>query len=60
MLTAEPWTREDTKDLRRRYGSTPNRTLAKDFGRTIEAVEHKARKLRLHKSKEYLRSLGKK
>ena len=54
----ENWTVGDVRTLRKLFGNTPNKTVAVALDRTPKAVERKASKLGLAKTKKYLRSLG--
>lgn len=52
------WTREDVRQLRKLFGNSSNVIVATALGRTPKAVERKASKLGLNKTKRYLRTLG--
>ena len=52
------WTREDVRQLRKLFGNSSNVIVATALGRTSKAVERKASKLGLNKTKRYLRTLG--
>ncbi len=47
----ERWSHQDSMELRRLYGSTPNPELCRIFGRSIGDIEHRATELALRKSK---------
>jgi len=53
------WGDEEVKVLREMYGNHSNLEIAKRLSRTVSAVVHKARKLKLRKHKRYLRKMGK-
>jgi len=52
------WTSEDVRVLRKFFGNNSNVFVATRLGRTPKAVERKASKIGLNKTKRYLRSLG--
>ena len=52
------WTREDVRVLKNIFRDSPNVIVAMRLGRTTKAVERKASKLGLNKTKKYLKSLG--
>jgi hypothetical protein len=52
------WTREEVRTLKQIFGNSPNATVAARLGRTPKAVERKAAKVGLTKTKRYLKSLG--
>lgn len=54
----EEWTREDVRTLRNLFRNNSNTDVAAALSRTPKAVERKASKLGLTKTKKYLRSLG--
>lgn len=54
----EPWTREDIRTLKSLFRNNSNIAVATALSRTPKAVERKASKLGLTKTKKYLRSLG--
>jgi predicted transcriptional regulator len=51
-IQPEPWTEEDTRQLRRLYPNNHNKDLAEQFNRTIVAIRRKAIKLGLKKDWE--------
>ena len=53
-----PWTREEVRTLRSIFRNSPNVTVAQVLDRTPKAVERKAAKLNLTKTKKYLRKIG--
>ena len=52
------WTREETRTLKKLYGTNSNVALSSVLERSRKAIERKAHSLGLLKSKKYLRSLG--
>lgn len=54
----EIWTREELRTLRSIFRNSSNVSVAQMLDRTPKAVERKAGKLRLTKTKKYLRSIG--
>ncbi len=54
----EGWTTGEVRTLRKIFGNTSNRAVAVALDRTPKAVERKASKLGLTKTKKYLRSMG--
>jgi len=54
----EPWTREEVRTLRSIFRGRSNVEVAELLDRSTKAVERKAAKLGLTKTKKYLRSLG--
>ena len=56
--TGSVWTREEVRTLKQIFGNTSNATVAARLGRTAKAVERKAAKVGLTKTKRYLKSLG--
>lgn len=54
----EAWTREEIRTLRSLFRNRSNTEVANMLDRTPKAVERKAAKLGLTKTKKYLRSLG--
>jgi hypothetical protein len=55
-----PWTKQEIRKLRQFFGRCSNIDMANKIQRTPKAIERKAAKLGLSKSKKYLRSLGRK
>lgn len=51
----EAWTREEVRTLRTLFRNSPTATVAQALDRTPKAVERKAAKLNLTKTKKYLR-----
>ena len=54
------WEKNETKMLKKMYGSQPNSKIASLLKRTPKAIERKAAKMKLFKTKKYLRALGRK
>ena len=54
------WTREEVRTLKSIFRNRSNTEVAVVLDRTAKAVERKASKLSLTKTKKYLRSLGRK
>ena len=54
----ESWTREEVRTLKSIFRNTTNAEVAATLQRSPKAVERKASKLGLTKTKKYLRSLG--
>ena len=54
----EAWTREEIRTLKSIFRNQPNTAVAQVLDRTPKAVERKAAKLSLTKTKKYLRKLG--
>lgn len=52
------WSREEVRTLRTIFRNSSNAEVATVLGRTPKAVERKASKLGLTKTKKYLRSIG--
>jgi hypothetical protein len=55
----ESWTSGDIRALRKLFGNRSNKSVATVLDRTTKAVERKASKLGLAKTKKYLKTLGK-
>jgi len=54
----EVWTREEIRTLRSIFRNRATTEVAQVLDRTPKAIERKASKLGLSKTKKYLRSLG--
>lgn len=54
----ESWTREEVRTLKSIFRNQSNAAVAQVLDRTPKAVERKAAKLSLTKTKKYLRKLG--
>ena len=59
-LTKGVWSRDDLKQLRRLFPAHPTAEVATHLGRPTEAVKKKASRMGLRKSRNYMRSLGRK
>lgn len=59
MKIGQEWTKDEVKMLRKLFGNRSNETVANMLNRSIKAVERKASRLGLRKTKKYMRSLGK-
>ena len=58
MIMRRDWTKEEIRALKKIFGGNSNRSVAGILERTPKAVERKAAKLGLAKTKKYLRTLG--
>lgn len=56
--TGVDWTKEEIRTLKALFRNSSNAEVAATIGRTPKAVERKAAKLGLTKTKKYLRSIG--
>lgn len=54
----EMWTVDEVRTLKRIFRNSSNTTVATTLNRSPKAVERKASKLGLTKTKKYLRSIG--
>jgi len=52
------WNKQDVKTLRQYFGRYSSASVANMLQRSIRSIESKALRLGLHKTKKYLRSLG--
>ena len=52
------WTLDDVRTLKKFFRNNSNQSVADLLGRSSKAVERKAAKLGLTKTKKYLRALG--
>ncbi len=52
------WTKGETSLLTRLFPNTPTVVVAKKLGRPHDAVKRKASRMRLRKSKRYMKSIG--
>jgi hypothetical protein len=52
------WTKADINLLKRLFPSNPTSRIAAKLGRKTDAVKKKASRMKLRKSKKYLKSLG--
>ena len=54
------WTAAEVALLRKLFPTNPTSKIAKQLGRKTDAVKKKASRMKLRKSKKYLKSLGRK
>lgn len=54
------WSKDDLKELRRLFPTHATAEVASHLGRPTEAVKKKASRMGLRKSRNYMRSLGRK
>jgi hypothetical protein len=52
------WTKKDINLLKKLFPDTPTAKIASKLGRPTDAVKKKASRMRLRKSRKYLKSLG--
>jgi 3-phosphoglycerate kinase len=52
------WSKSEVNTLRRLFANNPTAKIAAQLGRPTEAVKKKASRMKLKKSKKYLKSLG--
>lgn len=52
------WTKADINLLKRLFPNNPTSKIAAKLGRKTDAVKKKASRMKLRKSKKYLKSLG--
>jgi len=52
------WSKAETNLLRKLFPNTPTAQIAAKLGRPTDAVKKKASRMKLKKSKKYLRSIG--
>jgi hypothetical protein len=52
------WTKADTNLLKKLFPNNPTSRIAAKLGRKTDAVKKKASRMKLRKSKKYLKSLG--
>ncbi len=55
-----PWSKSDINLLKKLFPDNPTARIAAKLGRPLDAVKKKASRMRLRKSKKYLKSLGRK
>ena len=53
------WTTKEVNTLKKMFSTNPTAKIAKMLGRPTDAVKKKASRMKLRKSKKYLRSIGK-
>jgi len=56
--TLKQWTKAEVNLLKKLFPTNPTSKIAKKFGRKTDAVKKKASRMRLQKSKRYLKSIG--
>ncbi|MFC1739795.1 hypothetical protein ACFL1G_12225 [Planctomycetota bacterium] len=54
------WTKKEITTLRKLFPNNSTAKVAGKFGRSVSSVMHKATRLKLKKTKKYLKSIGKK
>jgi len=54
----EEWTKEEVRFFKKIYRNHPNSYIADLLNRSVKAVERKAEREGLYKTKKYLRSIG--
>jgi hypothetical protein len=54
------WTKKEIGTLKKLFPNNSTPTVAKKLGRTESSVMHKAMRLKLKKTKKYLKTLGRK
>ena len=54
------WSKEEIRTLKKMFGGNSTQMVANILERTAKAIERKAAKLGLVKTKKYLRTLGRK
>jgi len=54
------WTKKEITALRKLFPNNSAAKVAKKLGRTVPSVMHKAMRLKLKKTKKYLKSIGRK
>lgn len=52
------WTKSDISLLKKMFPNNPTAAIAKELGRPTDAVKKKASRMRLRKSKRYMKGLG--
>jgi hypothetical protein len=52
------WSAKDVALLKKLFGNNSTAVVAAELGRPVDAVKKKASRMRLRKSKRYLKSLG--
>ena len=53
-----PWSTRETNLLKKLFSTNPTAKIAARLGRPLDAVKKKASRMKLRKSKKYLRSIG--
>ena len=54
------WSKSEVTLLRKLFPSNPTAEVASRLGRSLDTVKKKASRIRLKKSKKYMKSLGRK
>ena len=54
------WSKKDINLLKKEFPNTATSVVAKNLGRKTDAVKKKASRMKLRKSKKYLKSIGRK
>jgi len=54
------WTKSDLNLLKKLFANNPTAKIAAKLGRPLDAVKKKASRMKLRKSKKYLKTLGRK
>ncbi len=52
------WSKDDVKLLKKLFANRATQEVADQLGRSFESVKSKAQKMRIKKSKKYLKPLG--
>lgn len=52
------WTQEDLKLLKKLFANTATAEVATELGRRTDAVKKKASRMGMHKTRRYMKSLG--
>ncbi len=52
------WTKAEVNLLKKLFPTNPTSAIAKQLGRQTDAVKKKASRMGLHKTKRYLKSIG--
>ena len=59
-LVKKLWSKNDIKLLRKLFPNKNAKQVAAKLGRSVPAVSHKAERLKLKKTKTYLKAIGRK
>ena len=59
-VTKKLWSKSEVALLRRLFPNNPTAKVAERLGRSVDTVKKKASRMRLKKSKKYMKSLGRK
>ena len=52
------WSKSEINLLKKLFSTNPTAAIAAELGRPVDAVKKKASRMKLRKSKKYLRSIG--